>query len=88
MLNDERLRLDADVMFRAVGSEGVVVDQRGPTVLVVNAVALRILELIRDNASTATIVTKLSGEFDAGTERIAKDVAEFLDELKKRAMLY
>lgn len=88
MLNDECLKLDADVMFRAVGSEGVVVDQRGPSVLVVNAVALRILELIRDRASNATIVTTLCGEFDAGAERIAEDVAIFLAELKKRAILH
>ncbi|MGR8933047.1 MAG: PqqD family protein [Gammaproteobacteria bacterium] len=88
MLKDEHFRLDADILFRAVGNEGVVVDQRGPSVLVVNAVALRILELIRDSVSTAVIVSTLCCEFDAGPERIEEDVAIFLDELKKRAILH
>jgi hypothetical protein len=87
MIVDERLELDADILFRAVGEEGVVVDQRGPSVLVVNAAALRILELIRNGTSEAAIAAQLTDEFDAEPQRIAADVELFLNELKTRAIL-
>lgn len=87
MPHDEHLGLDADILFRAVGEDGVIVDQRGPSVMVVNAVALRILELIKANVTVSAIPVHLAEEFDAEPERIAADVAQFLDELKNRAML-
>jgi hypothetical protein len=87
MARDERLELDADILFRAVGDDGVVVDQRGPTVMVVNAVALRVLELIREGAVASAFAARLAEEFDAEPGRIAADVEQFLDELKNRAML-
>lgn len=88
MMHDGRYELDADILFRAVGEEGVVVDQRGPSVLVVNAVALRVLELLRGGASETAIAAQLADEFDAEPQQIAADVRQFLDELKTRAMLH
>jgi hypothetical protein len=88
MASDEQYNLDADVLFRAVGSEGVVVDQRVPAVLVVNAVALRVLEMLRANTGKAALIAALAEEFDAAPERIETDVEQFLAELKKREMLH
>lgn len=88
MSSDKCFELDADILFRAVGDEGVVVDQREPTVLVVNAVALRVLELIRDKASKAAMIAKLAEEFDAAPERIEVDLTQFLLELQSRNMLH
>lgn len=88
MTINEQPQLDADILFRAVGDEGVVVDQRGPSVLVVNAVALRMLELLRAQFSVSAMVMQLAEEFDAGEERIAADVGEFLRELQQRGMLH
>lgn len=82
------LTLDADILFRAVGDEGVVVDQRSSSVLVVNAVALRILELLREGLSAVAISARLADEFDAQPHSISTDVQTFLAELRRRRMIH
>lgn len=85
-MSDERSRLDADILFRAVGEDGVLVDQRSASVLVVNAVGLRILELLRQGLSDHAIFAQLSEEFDAELQTISADGQKFLDELRQRCM--
>lgn len=88
MLDESDLKLHDDVLFRAVGEEGVVVDQRGPTVLVVNAVALRVLELLRGGVVVSEIAHHLAEEFDAEKKHITLDVEVFLEQLKERGLLH
>ena len=82
------LELDADIRFRAVGEEGVVVDQRSSSVLVVNAVALRVMELLREGFSAGAISKRLADEFDAEPQTISDDVGRFLDELRRRRLVH
>lgn len=87
MHKQDRLRLHPDILFRAVPPEGVLVDQRIPSVMVVNEPALRILELIRDKGSREAVIDALMEEYDAPPEVIRADVNAFLDDLRHRDML-
>lgn len=88
MTDEKQLELDEDILFRGVGGEGVVVDQRRSSVMVVNPVALRILELLREGLTVSAISNRLADEFDAEPLRIAADVALFIEELKRRDIVH
>jgi PqqD family protein of HPr-rel-A system len=79
--------LHHDVVFRPVGEEGVVIDQRKPEVIVVNALGLRVLQLLKEDISLAGLLKSLEDEYEAPAEEIRADVARFLDELRERGML-
>ena len=62
---DQRLQVAADVRFRPVFDEGVVIRQRAAEVLVLNEVGTRILELLSDELTLTEITERLATEFDA-----------------------
>lgn len=80
------IALDENILFRRVLDEGVVVDQRKAQVLVVNEVAVRILELIRETCPVEKIVSTLMSEYDASESEIKADVVRFLKQLEDNQM--
>lgn len=76
----------ADVRFRHVGDETVVLRQRAAEVLVINEVGGRILELV-DGRSVADIVDQLLREFTIERGMLERDVAEFLGELERKGIV-
>lgn len=87
MLSDLPLRLNPDVLFRTVGHEGVIIDQRSANVLVVNLVALKVLEMIREQIAPVNMVDIMCNEFEVAPDQAADDLVQFLDVLDQRAML-
>ena len=86
-ISTDAIALHPDILFRTVDDEGVVVDQRQPEVMVVNAQAVHILELIRATGSRKLVVDELAQKYDADREVISSDLDQFLDELRQREML-
>ncbi len=85
--DDEGLVLHPDVVFRAVGDEGVVVDQRRPEVMVVNRLALRVLQLIRETGSRGAVLAALASEYPVEPAIIEADMDGFLDDLRRRGLI-
>ncbi len=77
---DTILRRCADVRFRTVLDEGVVIKQETAEVLVLNEVAARTLELLDGARTVAEVEAQLAAEFDAPPE-LGHDVVAYLDEL-------
>jgi hypothetical protein len=75
------LRRRADVRFRTVLDEGVVIQQETAEVLVLNEVGARVLELLDGARTVGDLVTLLGGEFDATGEVLQREVARYLEEL-------
>ena len=84
---DDSLGLHPDVVFRAVGDEGVVVDQRRPEVMVVNRLALRVLQLIRETGSRSAVLAALESEYPVEPAVIEADMDGFLDDLRRRGLI-
>lgn len=80
-------RRRADVRFRMVAPEAVVVRQSGPEVLVLNGVGARILERLDAGESVATLVAGLAGEYEVDFGRLQGDVLAFLEELSTSGVI-
>ncbi len=87
MHKEDDLRLHPDILFRAVPPEGVLVDQRIPSVMVINESGLRMMELIREMGSREAVIRALVEEYEAPADVIGADVDAFLDDLRSRDML-
>lgn len=77
--------LSENILFRRVAGEGVVVDQQDGKVLVVNEMAIRILELCRELGTIESVVESITKEYDVLHEVIEKDAVELLQQLNKAA---
>lgn len=75
------LRRVADVRFRAVDDETVVIRQEAAEALVLNEVAGRVLELIDGRNTVGALVDHLIEEYDVPAEDLVADVQEYLEEL-------
>ena len=76
-----------DVRFRPVLDEGVVIRQRAGEVLVLNAVGVRILELIAKELTLSQIVDALLDEFLVERKELERDVLSFTSELERAGVL-
>jgi hypothetical protein len=75
------LRRAADVRYRLLDGEAVVIRQRAGEVLGLNPVGSRLLELIDGARDVEALVDELAAEFAADRGTIARDVEGFLAEL-------
>ena len=75
------LQRKRDVRFRHVPPETVVIRQAGPEVLVLNAVAGRVIELCDGRTPLAGVVDTLLGEYDVDRAGLERDVLGFAQEL-------
>jgi hypothetical protein len=87
MPESDALALHPDIMFRSIGEEGIIVDQRQPEVIVVNAQGIRIIELIRETGSRKAVEDRLMEEFEAPADEIKNDLDDFLNQLRERGMI-
>jgi len=81
MRPDTVLRRCADVRFRTVLDEGVVIKQDTAEVLVLSEVGARILELLDGSRTMAEVETALAEEFDAPGDEIRADLGRYVAEL-------
>jgi len=81
------LRPAADVRFRLVDREAVVVRQRSAEVLVMSEVAARILALADGVRPVGDWLDALVEEFDVDRSTLENDVLGFAHELEDRGIL-
>jgi len=78
---EDRYRRTAEVRYRILDGEAVVIRQRAAEVLGLDAVGSRLLELLDGERTLGQVVTQLETEFEAGPGEIESDVAAFVEEL-------
>jgi hypothetical protein len=81
------LRRRADVRFRIVEGEAVVVLQEAAEVLVLNETASRLLALADGAAPLAVIAAALAAEYDVTPEVLAEDLVAGARELAAAGLL-
>jgi Coenzyme PQQ synthesis protein D (PqqD) len=81
------LRRRSDVRFRVIEDEGVVVRQAAAEVLVLNAVATRILALADGEAPVSGWIEVLLAEFEVERSDLERDVLFFAGELVEQGLL-
>jgi hypothetical protein len=72
----------ADVRFRVVGDEAVVVRQEASEVIALNDVGASVLSLLDSRRTVAAVVEALLSEYDVDRDSLREDVASFLTELR------
>jgi hypothetical protein len=76
-----RFRPRADVRFRVLRPDAVVLRQEESEVLVLNEVGGRILELLAAGRSLGEAAQELAREFEVETDAAARDLEAFVGEL-------
>src|SRR5258708_28182827 len=84
---DSVLGRRADVRFRVIDAEGVVVRQSAGEVLVLNDLGTRILALADGLTPVAHWIDTLLGEFEVDRPVLERDVLVFVAELVEQGLL-
>lgn len=75
------LKRAAEVRYRRVGEELVVLKQEAAEILGLNESGGRILDLLDARTPVAGLVERVAGEYEVERERLAEDVLAFLSRL-------
>ncbi len=87
MDNDALLRPSADVIFRELEGEAVLLDLNSGRYFGLNAAGTRVWTLIASGSTMAQVTAAMAAEFDSDAEQIARDVCELVAELTERGLL-
>jgi hypothetical protein len=82
----ERFVPKPDVIFRALGTEAVVLNLESGTYFGLNSVGTRIWMLLEQHDLSGTL-EQLAAEYDAPRERIEADVLALVDSLEGKGLL-
>jgi hypothetical protein len=77
----------ADVRYRRVEGEAVVLRQSAAEVLVVNEIGAAVLDLADGARRISDWVDALDGEYDVDKETLTRDLLEFAAELEHAGLL-
>jgi hypothetical protein len=77
----------ADVIFRDLGGEAVLLDLASGRYFGLNPVGTRIWTLLAEGATVDAVVAALTQEFDGDPAAIARDVDELVAELAARGLV-
>lgn len=83
----ELYRARADVRFRRIEDEAVVLRQAAGEVLVLNGIGARVLELLAAGAGPEDAARRLAEEFEVDLDEAAADVRSFAAELGAAGVL-
>jgi len=81
------VRLSADVIFRELDGEAVLLDFASGRYYGLNAVGTRIWTLLAAGQTVDGAIDAVVAEFDAPEEQVARDVDELVTELLSRGLL-
>lgn len=81
------LRLSADVIFRELDGEAVLLDFGSGRYFGLNPVGTRVWTTIASGGTVDAAIDAVAAEFDAAREDIARDVDELVAELLSRGLL-
>ena len=87
MTVSQRLRPSADVIFRELDGEAVLLDLGSGRYYGLNGVATRVWTLVAGGTPVEGVLEALALEFDAEAPRIATDVEALLADLIDRGLL-
>jgi len=77
----------ADVIWRRMGDESVLLNVRSEDYFTLNEVGTRIWELIDGETPPTRIVRTIAEEYEAPADEIEADVASLLEELREQGLL-
>ena len=86
-IDNESISLSAQVRYRSVGDEGVLVHLENGRVVVVNQVGLHIVDCLKEPVTHGDLVESIAAEFDVSSEQAAADLDVFLAELDQDQLL-
>jgi hypothetical protein len=78
---DARVRPAADVLFRDLGGEAVLLDVASGSYFGLNEVGARVWQLVAAGGTLAGIVAALAAEYDVPGERLQADVLALVEDL-------
>ena len=81
------VRLSADVIFRELDGEAVLLDFASGRYFGLNAVATRVWTMLAAGSSVDDAVSTVAAEFDAPREEVARDVETLIADLVSRGLL-
>ena len=81
------VRISADVIFRDLEGEAVLLDLASGSYFGLNPVGTRVWTLLASGATVDAVIAALSAEFDADAAQIAQDVEDLLAELTARGLV-
>jgi hypothetical protein len=81
------VRLSADVIFRELDGEAVLLDFASGRYFGLNAVGTRVWTLLAAGKSVDAAIDAVVHEFDASEDQVARDVEELVTELLSRGLL-
>ena len=81
------VRLSADVIFRELDGEAVLLDFASGRYFGLNAVATRVWTMLAAGSSVEDAVSAVAAEFDAPREEVARDVETLIADLVSRGLL-
>jgi hypothetical protein len=87
METSARLKIREQVMSRQLGEDCVMLDLDSGTYFGLDAVGARVWQLIDEGRSFEEVCDVLAGEYEAGREQIAADVARLLKELAANGLV-
>jgi Coenzyme PQQ synthesis protein D (PqqD) len=87
MSNDELRLREADLSWRQVGDEVIVLDLRSNAYLSINRSGVTLWEMLVDGSTTATMADRLVSEFGLEEEQARADVDAFVTMLTERDLL-
>ena len=87
MTSPSDVRLSADVVFRELDGETVLLDFATGRYFGLNAVGTRLWTLIAEGTGIAAAIDAIAAEFDAPRDEVARDVEELVTELITRGLL-
>lgn len=73
--------LCADVRYRVIGGQAVIIVQDAGEAIVLNEVGTRVLELVEGEHGFATIVDELCEQFDVERQQAETDLDDYLRDL-------
>lgn len=83
-----KLQRHPEAAFRPMGEDGgLVVLPQKREVKVLNQVGMQVFTLLDGSRTEDEIVASVAAEFEVSTEEAARDVRDFLDDLRREGML-
>ena len=86
-MENSPVRPSADVIFRELEGEAVLLDLGSGRYFGLNAVGTRVWMLIEAASPMEHVIAAIADEFEADREEIARDVRDLVSELTARGLL-
>jgi Coenzyme PQQ synthesis protein D (PqqD) len=82
-----RVAVPVTVLFRDLDGEGVILDTRSGRYFGLNEVGTRMWLLLHEHGQVEAAYKDLSAEYKIDQEELARDLLEFVSDLKERRLL-